>query len=67
MFIFKGKNRIDCSIDFSKERFVEVYKQGFVLEKLDIHDAYKEYRKQYNKLNPEVKESFIKKKKKKEA
>lgn len=64
MFIYKGKNRIDCTIDFSKERFFEVYKQGFVLERLDINDAYKEYRKQYDKLNPEVTESVTKKKKK---
>ena len=67
MYIYKGKNRIDCSIDFSKERFIEVYKVGFVAERLDIHDAYKEYRKQYDKLNPVVSEKPTKKKKKKEA
>lgn len=67
MFIYIGKNRIDCSIDFSIDDFIAAYKQGFILERLDINDGYKAYRKHYNKINPNVDVISTKKKRRKEA
>jgi hypothetical protein len=64
MYLQKGRVGVNCSIDFSKEEFLENFGKALALDKIDINDFYKEYRKEYNKLNPKVTESVTKKKKK---
>jgi hypothetical protein len=65
MYLQKGKVGVNCSIDFSKEEFLENFGKALALDKIDINDFYKEYRKEYNKLNPKVEEFLPKKKKNK--
>lgn len=67
MIIQIGNIGLNCSVDFTEEEFKKAFGKSLSLESIDYKDAYKKYRKYYDKLNPKVVEKDYKKKKKKEA
>lgn len=59
MILQLGKVGINCEAEISKDEFIEMFSKALAIDKIDVNEAYKKYKKQHDKLKP------TKKKKKK--
>ena len=65
MYLQFGKVGVNCSVEYTKEEFVNQFASTLALDRLDSTECYKKYKKEYDKLN--TKPFKAKKKKEKEA
>lgn len=52
-----GKVGINCSVEISEEDFFNRYAKALASDKIDVKKAYKQYKKQHDKLKPTKKKT----------